>query len=96
MTAIFMAAEGDATNSARLLQEEELAAQTGGGGCRSLTTIVSTTARATRNICKLVTGTLCTNCLFCWGLNQLGSALVKHVHIFMHTNGKRPAERSST
>lgn len=41
MTAIFTAAEGDATNSARLLQEEGLAAQTGGGGCRSLTTIVS-------------------------------------------------------
>lgn len=79
----------------RLLQEEGLAAQTGGGGCRSLTTIVSTTAGATPNICKLVTGTLCTDCLFCWGLNQLGSALVKRVHTFMDTDGKRPAERSS-
>lgn len=83
MTAIFTAAEGDAKNSARLLQEEGPDAQTGGGGCRSLTTIVSTTARATRNICMLVTGTLGTNCLFCWALNQLGSGLVESVHIFM-------------
>lgn len=55
MTAVFTAAEGDATASASLAVGG--GAQTPGFCC--VTAIVCTTARATRNICGLVT--VCTN-----------------------------------
>lgn len=61
-----MAAEGDATNSASFAAGGGVATQTRGGGFRSLTTIVCITGKATCHISKLVPGTICTNCLFCW------------------------------
>lgn len=90
-----MAAEGDATNSARLLQEEGPAPRLEAAAVAPSQPLFPLQQEQHETSVSWWLAHFVQTACFAGVWISLGSALVKPVHIFMHTNGKRPAPRSS-